>query len=179
MGFTNSWFNSRLQRGQQRLEALEIHCTSPILDLGSGDGVSTVLLAKLYPSSRIVALDRQCPVLTQVQTRLSSTPTHFTGLLCTDMQRLPFQDHTFSTILLSFALHDTPDLEPLIKEVARITRARGILGIIEYHGSLRAPWISFPVEQNKLVNLLKKNGFTQIHIKFTEERVYGIQATKA
>ena len=175
----SSWFQHRLQRGQQRLHALNIQCTSPILDLGSGDGVSTVLLSRLYPSSRIIAVDRQCSTLNQAQVHFSSIRNPVMGLLCADMQHLPFHENLFGTILLAFALHDSPYLPPFIQEIARIIRPAGILGVMEYHETYRAPWIRYPVRKPALIRNLVKNKFTKITTAFTEDRVYGLHATKS
>jgi malonyl-CoA O-methyltransferase len=125
-----------LQReiGDRLFERLEYVKAAPAraLDLGSGTGYATALLARRYPQAALVALDIAPAMLAFA--RAKAMAPFFNRLLrrarphdylCADAESLPLADASMDLVLSNLALQWT-DPERVAAEVARVLRPGGL-----------------------------------------------------
>ncbi|MCX4241073.1 ArsR/SmtB family transcription factor [Paraliomyxa miuraensis] len=100
-----------------------------VLDVGSGDGVLTTLLA---PRARsVTCLDRSPAVIAAAAERLAKLPNVH---LCEgDMHDLPFPDATFDQVLHFHALTYATDPHRALHEAHRVLRPGGDLVLVTLH----------------------------------------------
>jgi len=81
------------------IDSLEIPESSVILDVGSGKGRQTRVLAASNPDSRIIAADIHLPYLRELVTMQEVSP------VCGSMDRLPFKPNSFDLIWSEGAIY--------------------------------------------------------------------------
>lgn len=98
-----------------------------ILEIGSGAGSATRLLATTFPSARITALDLSAPYLKVAQENLKAFPK--IDFLQGDGTDLEFKDETFDAVISVYTFHEWPrkERETVIREAFRVLKPNGIL----------------------------------------------------
>jgi demethylmenaquinone methyltransferase/2-methoxy-6-polyprenyl-1,4-benzoquinol methylase len=121
--------NTVLSGGQDRYwrratrAALDVKPGDAVLDLAAGTAVSTVELAK--SGAWCVAADFSVGMLRAGAGR----PVPKVGA---DATRLPFGDHSFDAVTISFGLRNVVDTVAGLREMARVTRPGGRLVVCEF-----------------------------------------------
>lgn len=104
-------------------EALDLSPGDKVLDLAAGTAVSTVELAK--SGAWCVACDFSLGMLHAGRER--AVPK-----VAGDGTRLPFADHTFDAVTISYGLRNIQNFEQGLKEMARVTKPGGRLVVAEF-----------------------------------------------
>jgi ubiquinone/menaquinone biosynthesis C-methylase UbiE len=104
-----------------------------ILDVGCGTGL---LLERLAGRGETVGVDLSTSMLTRAARRRRATGTRAT-LVCGDVQRLPFRDDAFDSVVSTFAINAVPDLEDAFAEMLRVLQPGGSLAFISVGESQR------------------------------------------
>ncbi len=113
--------------GKSLLERLQgIRCQpQTILDLGCGTGYCEAFLKKLYPTAKIIGLDKSNGMLTQAKEKKHQlTDIHWVGGCA---ENLPFSDHSFELVYSNLMLHWSNDFTKSLKEIRRILKPEGLL----------------------------------------------------
>lgn len=97
-----------------------------ILDLASGTGDFSKLVAERYPGARAVATD-----LTERMVRLARG-SGVERAVCADAGRLPFADGVFDCVFVGYGLRNFPDLGLAVREIERVTRRGGLLVSLDF-----------------------------------------------
>jgi len=108
------------------LEQLDYVETAParILDLGSGPGGATAVLARRWPKAQTIALDHALPMLQQHPRRWwQASPPR----ICADAQALPLADGSIDLIVSSLCLQWVEDLPATLAGLRRVLRPGGLL----------------------------------------------------
>ncbi|GAA4200771.1 demethylmenaquinone methyltransferase [Actinocatenispora rupis] len=123
--------NTVIAMGQDRLwrratrRALGLQPGDRCLDVAAGTAVSTVELAR--SGAEVVACDFSLGMLRRGQ-RAGRTAPRVAG----DAMALPFADHSFDAVTITFGLRNVSDIDAAIAEFARVTRPGGRLVICEF-----------------------------------------------
>ena len=135
-----------LQReiGERILRRMDVVRMQPesILDLGSGTGTHTGQLLKIYPKSRVYAVDFALPMLrkTAARGRWLKRPL----CVCGDMEQLPLGNDSVDLIYSNLAFQWANDLPTLFAECLRILKPGGLLMFSTFGPDtlkeLRAAW---------------------------------------
>lgn len=109
-------FRALLRATEARFYA-DLPLAEPILDLGCGDGhFGTVALPRVPQ----VGLDPWAAPLAEARRRGG-----YRLLVRADGGRMPFPEGSFATVISNSVLEHVPDVEPVLREVARVLRPGG------------------------------------------------------
>lgn len=97
-----------------------------VLDLGTGTGKALPALASRFPDAEIVGLDLTPRMLAVAATRDDSHPGRRPALVCGDAARLPFVDQSFDLVFANLAIHWSPALDLVFREIRRVLRQPGL-----------------------------------------------------
>ena len=130
--------NTVLTFGMDRLwrhatrRALQLGAGQRCLDLAAGTGVSTVELSRSGAS--VIAADFSLGMLRRGRELGRPVP-----MLAGDAMALPFADHSFDAVTITFGLRNVADIDVALREMARVTRPGGRLVICEFSHPPLAP----------------------------------------
>jgi demethylmenaquinone methyltransferase/2-methoxy-6-polyprenyl-1,4-benzoquinol methylase len=97
-----------------------------VLDLASGTGDFSKLVANLDPGARPIAVD-----LTERMLQLARE-SGVREAVCADASVLPFADGAFDCVFIGYGLRNFPNLEQAVNEIRRVTRPGGALVSLDF-----------------------------------------------
>ena len=97
-----------------------------VLDLASGTGDFSLLIRSQRPGARPVATDLTERMLTLARGRGVDLA------VCSDAFLLPFPDGAFDCVCIGYGLRNFSNLEKAVSEIARVTRAGGMLLSLDF-----------------------------------------------
>ncbi len=111
-----------------------------ILDLGSGPGDLTYLLAEHYPRARVVAMDFTPAMVRQgEEARARSRASTRVSFASADALHLPLRSGSVDLVTSAFLIRNIPPLEEAFREMARVLRPRGVVLALEITEPI-PPW---------------------------------------
>ncbi len=112
-----------------------------VLDVGVGTGILAEYAAER--AADYVGIDYSPSMLARAARKLGARRLQNVSLRWGDARTLPFANDSFDTVLSSFVLPHFPDEEkgPVLKEMARVLRPGGVLGLFLARGEI-APLFS-------------------------------------
>lgn len=115
---------------ERLVEALGDAELGSVLDIGTGTG----RIAELFAQScaHVVALDKNLEMLKIARAKLQHLPAAQVELVQGDFAFLPFAASSFDTVLLHQVLHFAQDPAVPLAEAARVTRAGGLIAIVDF-----------------------------------------------
>lgn len=113
--------------GERLLERLDLIRFRPdsILDIGSGSGQISRALAKRYRHAQVTAVDLSESMLAISRSRAKWWRRH--GLVCGDMESLPFGDATADMVISNLTLQWCNDLDRVFSELGRVLKPDGVV----------------------------------------------------
>lgn len=108
------------------LDYLPLAAATRIVDVGAGTGAHLEAIAARAPNARVVGIDRAAGML-----RLARHPKACL-LAAMDAQALALRSATFDVATLIFMLFHVPDPVAALREVRRVLRGGGIIGIVTW-----------------------------------------------
>jgi demethylmenaquinone methyltransferase/2-methoxy-6-polyprenyl-1,4-benzoquinol methylase len=123
--------NDVISLGQDRrwrrdvVAAVDAHEGDRVLDLAAGTGTSSVPFAEA--GARVCAADLSLGMLGVGKQRLP-----WLAFVAGDALALPFADHAFDAVTISFGLRNVEDTAAALTELHRVTRPGGRLVICEF-----------------------------------------------
>ena len=125
----NSWLTFGLDNvWRKKLVRLASPKTSAhILDCAAGTGLlAYAFLKAIGKDGRVSAVDFCQAMLDQI--KFKDPRFHFVQA---DVMRLPFSSQTFDITAIAYGLRNLPDIEKGLKEMARVTKSKGYLMVLE------------------------------------------------
>ncbi|HZD55034.1 MAG TPA: methyltransferase domain-containing protein, partial [Candidatus Aquicultoraceae bacterium] len=111
------------------LTRLSPHPSHLVLDVATGGGHTA---ADFAPRVRkVVASDLTPEMLREARTLAESRGFRNVEFVAADAERLPFAAETFDLVTCRIAPHHFPDLPSALREILRVTRTGGLVGIID------------------------------------------------
>ena len=115
------WAPELLPLGTRLIELLPVHAPDRVLDLGAGVGALIAPLRAAFPEASILAGDRASGMIARAPSDASR--------LVLDAGRLPFADGSFDVVVMAFMLFHLPDPLDALREVRRVVRPGGAVGL--------------------------------------------------
>lgn len=110
-----------------------------ILDLGCGDGEDVRALAPVVgPSGLVVGLDKSNVLIEQAR-RVTPPEQSWVEFICADANALPFADASFDACRADRTIQHLADADVALAELARVTRAGGVIVLSEMFNALDLP----------------------------------------
>ena len=118
-----------VQSPRRTVAAMGLSANAEVLEVGSGPGFFSPLIARAVPGGRLVLVDLQAEMLFAARARLGAfaTVSYAQGDACA----LPIGSGRFDAILLATMLGEVPDPDRCVGEVRRVLRPGGIVSIAE------------------------------------------------
>ena len=111
-----------------------------ILDIATGTGDLALMMAHLKPD-RIVGLDISPGMLNVGKEKIAKANlSNKIEMIVADSEEMPFEDHTFDAITVSFGVRNFANLDKGIKEIARVLKPTGVLVILETSNPVKFPF---------------------------------------
>ena len=135
---TNNVLSVGLDRRWRRevVRALDLRAGDRLLDLAAGTATSSEPFADA--GVRTVPCDFSLGMLREGRRRRPDL-----ALVAGDATRLPFADHAFDAVTISFGLRNVADVHAALAEMRRVTRPGGRLLVCEFSHPTWGPWRSF------------------------------------
>lgn len=111
-----------------------------ILDIATGTGDLALMMASLHPD-RIVGLDISAGMLEVGKRKISKANlSEKIEMIVGDSEEMPFADHTFDAITVSFGVRNFAHLDKGLTEIARVLKPTGVLVILETSNPTKFPF---------------------------------------
>ncbi len=118
-----------LRLARQFVKFAGIGRAESVLDIGSGTGSLTRVIAASTGASRIVGIDPVPQFVATARQRFGDGRVAFD---CGDAQALPYADATFDASLAQLVLHHFPDERAAMAEMLRVTASGGTVAACEW-----------------------------------------------
>ena len=116
------------------VEQLEVNTGDKILEIGFGTGDVLIDLGEFTGSKgEVVGIDISTGMASKSKTKLEKEgSTDKISLICGDAMEMPFKDEFFDKVYMSFTLElfDTPNIPKVIKEIKRVLKVGGKIGLV-------------------------------------------------
>jgi ubiquinone/menaquinone biosynthesis C-methylase UbiE len=118
-----------VQSPRRTVAAMGLSAAAAVLEVGSGPGFFSPLIAQDVPRGRLVLVDLQAEMLSAARARLGecTNVSYAQG----DASALPIGSGLFDAVLLATMLGEVPDQDRCIEEVRRVLRPGGTVSIAE------------------------------------------------
>jgi SAM-dependent methyltransferase len=115
--------------GEQLAESCDLRCDEQVLDVAAGNGNATLAAARR--GCRVVSTDYVGALLERgaQRARAEHLDVHFQTA---DAEALPFDDRSFDAVLSTFGVMFTPDHAQAARELARVCRPGGRIGLANW-----------------------------------------------
>ncbi len=179
--------NSQLQYtlGQMAIERLHPRDGEQILDIGCGNAMLSIDLAKRIPNGRVVGVEVDDEMYAQAQQNLKNENLHNFTLVHQDALNIPFEND-FDAIFSNSAIHWIRDLEGVYRIIFKTLKTPGriqvqtgmkevnslfsaLLKVVQYDEfrpylvNFKMPWRFCSVKENE--KILAKAGFQNIRVE--------------
>ncbi|MBU1044143.1 MAG: class I SAM-dependent methyltransferase [Candidatus Omnitrophica bacterium] len=181
--------------------ALSADASGKVLEVGCGEGLLLLKLARLEAKLDIYGIDIWNDILVRAQSKLDKNNIHNVKLSQADATKLPFSDNFFDRVICINVFFNLPQEEMVlqtIKEISRVVRKNGKI-IVDIRNSLNpllylkykfAKYYDSTVKDlplrtysyKKIVNYLEENNFKvikKIEIGFPKNSLAPIFVIKA
>jgi ubiquinone/menaquinone biosynthesis C-methylase UbiE len=104
-----------------------------VLDVGTGFGINVAFLARwLAKGSAVWTVDPSKEVLADVKATLDKENSRLVRFAVASADDLDFEDGFFDIVVSVMVLHHIEELQPALREMARVLKPGGLLVVVDY-----------------------------------------------
>lgn len=104
-----------------------------ILDIASGTGDMTIMLAKQFINSNIIGLDISQSMLNIAKQKiLKKKLKNRIHLIKGDVENIPIKSNTFDIVTVIFGIRNFENIEYSLNEINRVLKPKGVILILEF-----------------------------------------------
>lgn len=111
------------------LSRMGLMASQTALDVATGGGHTAVAASRRL--RRVVASDLTPEMLREARALAEERGRRNMSFVAADAERLPFRTEAFDHVLCRIAPHHFPDIEAAVREIVRVAKAGGMVGIID------------------------------------------------
>jgi ubiquinone/menaquinone biosynthesis C-methylase UbiE len=169
-------------------DGVEFSRKAKILEVGSGVGAQTEIIAERFPDSHITCVELAKEQISRAQKHLAPLiKSKRVAINQANAETMPFDDDQFDGAFITWFLEHVPDPVAILAETRRVLKRNAVLHINEvlnsslflhpYSPATQRYWLAFndhqmslkgdPFLGGKLGNYLLKAGYTNIETKFS------------
>ena len=115
--------------GESLCEALDLRAGARVLDVAAGNGNATLAAARRW--CHVTSTD-YVPSLLESGKKRAQAEGHTVEFQEADAEKLPFADGSFDVVMSTFGVMFTPNQEQAAKELARVCRPHGKIGLANW-----------------------------------------------
>jgi ubiquinone/menaquinone biosynthesis C-methylase UbiE len=115
--------------GESLCEAVDLLATERVLDVAAGNGNASLAAARRFAD--VISTDRVPSLLDEGRRRAEADQLPMTFQVA-DAESLPFPDRSFDVVLSTFGVMFAPDQERAARELLRVTRQGGRIGLANW-----------------------------------------------
>lgn len=115
--------------GERLCEAVDLRAGEKVLDVAAGNGNASLAAARRWAD--VLATDYVGPLLDRARERASAERLAV-DFRQADAEALPFPDESFDVVLSTFGVMFTPDHDKAARELARVCRRGGRIGLANW-----------------------------------------------
>lgn len=114
------------------VRSLDLRGAARVLDLATGTADVALAIARAHPDAAVVGLDPSAEMLAvgEGKVRRAGLDDRI-ELVQGEARALPFGDDTFDAACVAFGIRNVPDRPAGLRELARVTRAGGVVAVLE------------------------------------------------
>ncbi len=117
---------------RRTVRALALPAGGRALDLATGTADLAIQIARHYPEAHVVGVDPSRRMLEVGRRKLAGAGLEDRVTLEDgDAERLRFEDASFDGVSIAFGIRNVPDRDAALREMARVTRPRGRVVVLE------------------------------------------------
>lgn len=146
-----------------------------VADLGAGTGYFTIPLAKR--TKEVFAVDIEPKMLGMLKENAKKEQLENIHYVESDLDHIQLDDNSADNVMISFVIHEVPDVNQTLHEIRRILKPGGQLFMIEWEAieTESGPPLDHRIPSDDLTGSLEKNGFTVELIQLNPEN-YALKA---
>jgi ubiquinone/menaquinone biosynthesis C-methylase UbiE len=161
---------------EEIVEKLDIKPDHTITDLGAGNGYFAIPMAK-RTKELVYAVDIEPKMLGVLKENGGKAQVENIQNVESDLDRIQLNDHSLHKVMISFVMHEVPDIDKTISEIKRILKPGGTIMVIEWEPVQTAsgPPFHITISSEEMVKILEENGFDAEIISLNPEN-YAVKA---
>jgi demethylmenaquinone methyltransferase/2-methoxy-6-polyprenyl-1,4-benzoquinol methylase len=136
---------------RRTVRSLQLNPGDKVLDLATGTGDLAIDIARRHPEVTVVGVDPSVGMLDIGRGKIAKAGLDHRITMREGIgEELPFPDNTFNAVTIAFGIRNCTDRPQAIREMKRVTKPGGRIGILELgepRGGFMAPFARFHIHQ--------------------------------
>lgn len=141
------------------IKYLELDLNDRVADLGAGTGYFTIPIAKR--TKEVFAVDIETKMLAILKGNAAEEQLENIHYVESDLDHIQLDDNSVDKVMISFVIHEVPDVNQTLHEIRRILKPDGQLFLIEWEavGTDTGPPLNHRIPSEDMMRSLEKNSF--------------------
>lgn len=160
---------------EEIIKHMDLNQDNSVADLGAGAGYFAIPIAKR--TKEVFAVDIEPKMLGMLEENAAEEQLENIHYIESDLDHIRLEDHSADRVMISFVMHEVPDVNQTLQEIKRIKKSDGLLFIIDWEAIEMedGPPLNHRISSGDLMNALEKNGFKAELISLNPEN-YALKA---
>ena len=159
----------------ETLERLGFRDGMTLCDIGAGTGLFSIPASKISKNN-IYALDISKDMIDYLNVKKEELSLEALKPIKVNGDELPIESNSINLVLMVTVLHEVNNIELTLKEIKRIMKNDGKAYIVEFNKKETSfgPPLNIRIDSDELIDLCKKNNFSNIEEISISDNLYGI-----
>lgn len=163
------------------LEAAGIGPGMTAIDVGAGTGYWTLALSQLVgPEGRVIAADVEPLMVDELRSLVQERALGNVEVVASDEYHIPLPDGVADAAILGFVLHEPPEPDAFLREIARLLKPGGRAVVLDWHKweTEQGPPVEHRLSVDETQKLLEAAGYRPQPLDSPHEDLYVCVGTR-